>query len=205
MREVRLKLDVQGLGDERISDVDGQGGGVLKFGQFPWSRVCIISFLTTKGGKKHTIEYKEVKSWNGELAYTKWWTRVHFMLMRSTILLNELLFYGDIYLPIVSFTLFPGQTESCFSSFVNSLVFQFFFSSLKFNFIITLYPAVTECRHKVIISGLNRKKAKNLVICISYHSITCTIWPIFYEFLIFFAMRWRNGGYKNYVIPQMIW
>ena len=35
---VRLKLDVQGRGTERILDVDGQGGwGVLKIGHFSWT------------------------------------------------------------------------------------------------------------------------------------------------------------------------
>ena len=33
---VRLKLDVQGQGGERILDVDRRGGGVLKIGQFSW-------------------------------------------------------------------------------------------------------------------------------------------------------------------------
>ena len=37
-RGVRLKLDVQSQGGERILDVDEQGGyGVLKIGQFSWT------------------------------------------------------------------------------------------------------------------------------------------------------------------------
>ena len=32
-----LSFDVQGLGGGRISDVDGQGVGVLKIGQFSWT------------------------------------------------------------------------------------------------------------------------------------------------------------------------
>ena len=172
--------------------------------------LCVYHPFSYDQGREKT--YHRIQ--RGEIV--KWWTCVRDMV-------NSCTFYAYEEYNITEWTtilwrylsanclfylrskLFPDQTESCFSSFVNSLVFQFFFSSLKFNFIITLYPAVTECRHKVIISGLNRKKVKNLVICISYHSVTCTIWPIFYEFLIFFAMRWGNGGYKNYVIPQMIW
>ena len=39
----RLKLDVQGQGDEKISDVDGQGGGgSRKLDNFHGRHMCII-------------------------------------------------------------------------------------------------------------------------------------------------------------------